>query len=143
MSWFLTGTNSLFAQVSDTAVYIRQIILDKNNYIGKPFSALAKDLKIKIRSFCGFAIPRDINKETRTFFGFIDPATDDDFPGLLIYWQYPLDAKRSDLLWEQAGIGHWTLDAADFYNNAIIRNISYLGELVDNNGDKLPTSIAY
>jgi hypothetical protein len=62
---------------------------------------------------------------------------DFSFPGLLIYWQYPLDAKKSRLLWQQADRGHWTVDAADFYNNAIIDDISYLGELVSNHGVRL------
>ena len=137
ISVFILHSTCLKAQVTDTAVYIQQILLNKNNYIGKPFSVLEKDLKIKIKQFNPYAdIHWDQTKETSTFMGFIKPVKMEDFsfPGLLIYWQPYLDYKKSDSLWDRNDGGNWTPEVSSFYSAGVISDISFLGQLQDKKG---------
>ncbi|WP_447641021.1 MULTISPECIES: hypothetical protein [Chitinophagaceae] len=81
--------NQLKAQVADTAAYLKQIVAQKSQYIGKPFSTLARDLKIQIKYFTPYAdIHYDISKETGTSMRFIVPNTAEDFslPRIIISW---------------------------------------------------------
>ena len=137
ISVFILHSTCLKAQVADTAVYIQQILLNKNNYIGKPFSVLEKDLKIKIKQFDPFAdIHWDQTKETSTFMGFIKPVKMEDFsfPGLVIFWQPYLDHKKAWNLFINTNKGDWTSEVSSFYSAGVIRDISFLGQLQDKKG---------
>ena len=126
--FFLVKSSYTKAQVTDTLTYLQQIVANKNNYIGKPFSTLEKDLQIRAKSFCPYAdITYDISKETSTFIGFINPITMEDFsfPGLIIYWQPYLNHKTADSLYTKAG-GGWTPEVDSFYSSGIIKDIRIL-----------------
>jgi len=112
------------AQVPDTSAYIQQIIANKNNYIGKPFSTLSKDLQIQIKYFNPFA-SFDFRKETATLFQFIKPVTMADFsePIMDIEWSPYLNMKVSDSLWDKNDGGGWTSEVAAFYSTGIIKDI--------------------
>jgi len=135
ISVFILHSTCLKAQVADTGVYIQQILANKSNYIGKPFSVLEKSLSIKVKQFNPFAdIHWDQTKETSTFMGFINPVTDEDFsfPGLVIYWQPYLNHKRADSLYAKTDGGSWTPEVSSFYSAGVINDISFLGDTTRN-----------
>ena len=119
---------SQVTNVPDTLVYLKTIESNKANYIGKPFSVLLKDLKIKIRFFSPFAsLPYNKTKETSTSFCFYFPLTEDEiyliYPCLEIYWQIPLDALRSSYLYSHYHEVGWNATIASFYKKGIIADI--------------------
>ena len=135
ISVFILHSTCLKAQVTDTAVYIQQILLNKSNYIGKPFSVLEKDLKVKLKCFILDAgIHWDQTKETSTSMWFIKPTKMEDFsfPRLRIYWQPYLDYKKSDSLWDRNDGGNWTPEADSFYSLGIIKDIGFSGDTTRN-----------
>lgn len=117
------------AQVPDTLAYLNSIVANKAQYIGQPFSILKNNLQIQIKFFSPFAsISYDKSKETSTSFSFYFPQIGiNDFyltyPKLEIYWQIPLNASQSDILWEANNGGGWSTSVANFYANGLIADI--------------------
>jgi len=114
--------------VPDTLAYLQTIVANKAHYVGKPFSVLMDSLKIQIKFFTPFAsLPYNKKKETSTSFSFYLSQTSDDFyltyPKLEIYWQTPLNAQQSDVLWESNNGGGWSAAVAALYSTAIIADI--------------------
>ncbi|MCB0716600.1 MAG: hypothetical protein KDC06_11375 [Chitinophagaceae bacterium] len=121
-------TKTTQAQVPDTLAYLQSIELNKANYIGQPFSVLFNNLQIQTKYFYSYAnIHYDKNKETATKFAFYFPQTAEDLymtsPSLKIYWQTPLNANQSGLLWGNNDGGGWNTNVYNFYKNAIIKDI--------------------
>lgn len=116
------------ANLSDTLSYLKTIVDDKANYIGKPFSVLLNNLQIQIKHFSPIAdINEDKNKETATFFSFYFPQSADEiyltYPCLRVSWQTSLNAAISRSLYKTNNGGGWTQAVVDFYKNAIIADI--------------------
>ncbi len=116
------------AGVPDTLAYLQTIVANKTQYIGQPFSVLYDNLQIQIKFFTPFgAIHYDKNKETSTSYAFYYPHTTDDhylsYPRLEIYWQTPLDANQSSLLWKNNNFGEWSAAIYTFYKDAIITDV--------------------
>jgi hypothetical protein len=114
--------------VPDTLTYLQSIVTNKAQFIGQPFSKLMDSLKIKIRYFHPRrSITYNINKETSTRFAFYFPSAADDlyltYPSLEVYWQPYLDARLSDILWENNNAGGWVSAVATFYRPGIIVDI--------------------
>lgn len=128
---FIILTKVTIAQsygVPDTLLYLQTIVANKSQYIGQPFSFLCNNLQVQIKSFSPFpGIPSNKNKETSTSFSFYLPQTGlDDFyltyPKLEIYWQVPLNAYQSGILFRNSG-GAWNSNIYDFYKNGNISDI--------------------
>ena len=116
------------AQNIDTLTYLRNIVANKNQYIGHPFHELADTMQLQIRFFSPFgAVHHNKNKETSTSFSFYFPLNDSDFylsfPKLEIYWQPQLDAVQSWILFRNNNGGGWSPDVLNFYSNGIIADI--------------------
>lgn len=114
--------------VPDTLAYLNSIVLNKNNYIGQPFSVLSNNLQIQIKFFSPFAaIHHKKNMETSTSFAFYFPLNENQiyltYPSLEIYWQPYLNASQSSILYSQFDGGGWSSAVYDFYKNAIIADI--------------------
>ncbi len=127
----LTHVKQTNAQVLDTVAYIKTIIANKNQYVGKPFSVLLKDLKINIKYFSPFAgIHYDISKETSTSFWFIKPSlsrmSDFSAPRLDISWNPYLNNDNAMSLWKRVD-GDWTSESTGFYQGGIVSDIMLLG----------------
>lgn len=85
-------------------------------------------LKIQIKHFWpNRSIVYDITKEPSTQFSFYFPQSADEayltYPCLEIYWQTPLNASQSDVLWKSNNGGGWSSAVAVFYASAIISDI--------------------
>ncbi len=113
--------------VPDTLAYLQTIVANKAQYIGQPFSTLIDNLQIQIKHFIPFAsISYDKTKETSTSFSFYVKVQGDYYslyPLLEIYWQQPLNATQSDVIWTNNNGGGWSSAGASFYANGIIRDI--------------------
>jgi hypothetical protein len=114
--------------VPDTLSYLQTIVANKTNYVGQPFSKLMNDLQIQIKYFSPFAsLPYNRFKETSTSFAFYFPRNADEiyliYPHIEIYWQTPLNAAQSDILWTNNNGGGWSVAVANFYANAIVSDI--------------------
>lgn len=114
--------------VPDTLVYLQTIVANKSQYVGHPFAILLNNLQIQVKFFFPFAkFSYDKTKETSTSFSFYFPQTSDDiyltYPHLEIYWQIPLNANQSSLLYTQYRSVGWNSVVANFYANAIISDI--------------------
>ncbi|MCB0740829.1 MAG: hypothetical protein R2796_10540 [Chitinophagaceae bacterium] len=113
--------------VPDTLAYLHNLVANKSQYIGQPFSLLKSSLQIQIKYFQPFAaIHYDKNKETSTSFSFYFPNNVDElyltFPKIEIYWQPYLDIVQSlGIAYGNRGI--WSPVAEAFYANAIIADI--------------------
>ncbi len=112
--------------VPDTLAYLQNIVANKSQYIGQPFSVLYNNLQIQVKFFSPFAaIHHDKNKETSTSFSFYFPQTADDmyltYPKLRISWQLHLDINQSLNLYNLNDGG--TTPVYNFYKNAIIADI--------------------
>lgn len=115
----------------DTLLYLKGIVGNKANYIGKPFSVLLNDLQIQIKRFSPISgLSRDISKETETLFSFYFPQSIDEFhltrPCLRVSWQPYLNATTSTNLFVKHNGGGWVQEVIDFYANAIIEDIDIL-----------------
>lgn len=113
--------------VPDTLVYLKNIVANKTQYIGKPFSVLLADLQIQIKHFMpNTDIIHDISKETSTSFGFYFPQNSDEmylaYPRLRITWQTPLDITLSDII-RNNNRGSWNQSSNLLYSNSIIADI--------------------
>ena len=114
------------AQVLDTSIYINQIVSNKNLYIGKSFSYLEQNLKIKLKFFTPLpSFSYDKTKETNTTFGFLNPVSPEDFsfPRIYITWMQPLNATTSMDLYGKYDGGMWAPELSTFYGGAIIKDI--------------------
>jgi len=129
----LLSNKSLKAQsvgVSDTLAYLKAIEANKSQYVGKPFSLLQDSLKIGIKFFSPFAANTAyIDRETSTSFAFYFPQSSGDhylsYPRLEIDWQYPLNARESNVLFDNSN-GAWTSTTIFFYSIGIIANIKVI-----------------
>lgn len=113
--------------VPDTLVYLKNIVSNKTQYIGKPFSVLLADLQIQIKHFMpNTDIIHDISKETSTSFGFYFPHNSEEmylaYPRLRITWQTPLDITLSDII-RNNNRGSWNQSSNLLYSNSIIADI--------------------
>ncbi|MCB0714489.1 MAG: hypothetical protein R2796_06600 [Chitinophagaceae bacterium] len=116
------------AQVTDTLAYLQNIVANKAQYVGQPFSVLYNNLQIQIKFFSPVAaIHYDKNKETSTSVAFYFPQTAEDmyltYPCLRIYWQPYLNAVQSSILYSQYDGGEWNATIYNFYKNGIILDI--------------------
>ncbi|RZL42659.1 MAG: hypothetical protein EOP00_23260 [Pedobacter sp.] len=114
--------------VPDTLLYLQNIVTNKSEYIGRPFSTLLDSLKIEIRHFSrNMDIVHDVTKESSTSFGFYFPLTSEEiylsYPRLRILWQIPVNANQSKILYNGNNGGGWTSTVSSFYASAIIANI--------------------
>ncbi len=129
LSFFLfTHVATTKAQVPDTLAYLQNIVNNKSTYVGMPFSTLMNNLQIQIKFFSPFpSLPYDKTKETSTDFGFYLSTSNEDYyltyPRLEIYWQTPLNANQSYIIWNNNNGGGWAANAIAFYNSAIIADI--------------------
>lgn len=103
--------------ITDTLAYLKQFIVNKQKYIGKPFSVLHKDLKISIVGCLG-ASSRYMNQEGTTTFWFGKrPQAGQLTPtNLMIEWESkPFhDLFLSKMLSKN---GRWTARADSLYNS--------------------------
>ncbi|HQW83398.1 MAG TPA: hypothetical protein PK987_03000 [Ferruginibacter sp.] len=110
---------------TDTLTVIQNIVNNKAQYIGQPFSVLLNQLPIQIKYYFP-ARPyfRSRNKEHATTFSFYFRQNPDElyktYPRLLIYWQTYLTASMS--LYNQTN-GAWTSSVVSRYSQAIISDI--------------------
>ena len=117
--------------MSDTIAYIQQIVANKEKYIGKSFSVLAKDLKLPVMSSCG-AIGKYLNREESTVFFFRKIVTFPDIwipsHGLSIYWQPPYNDLFLPLRLSPSG--NWNDKTDSLYNSGkyIIADIDEYGK---------------
>ena len=122
---FVLNSKSLLAQQTrrDTLNYLQQVVENKANYIGKPFSVLKKDIKLEIKSFSPFGAANRY-EETSTTFYFKHPKKQEDFsyPQLIITWTSPLDMRMSDSLFFK-NHRKWDSEIESFYAPAIIADI--------------------
>jgi hypothetical protein len=112
----------------DTLAYLKSIVANKANYVGRPFSALLNDLQIQIKFFSPFeGKSQDKSKETSTKFGFYFPQSADEnyltYPCLRIAWSPYLNADMSGGLYTKYDGGGWQQEVIDFYSSAIITDI--------------------
>lgn len=127
----ILSTSQLKAQnqgVPDTLIYLQTIVANKSKFIGKLFSVLRDSLKLEIRYFDPKSnIVYDISKETSTRFGFYFDINADElyltYPSLEIFWQTPLNATQSNVIWNNNNGGGWSTSAIQFYSPGIIRDI--------------------
>lgn len=124
-----TNVNAQTSGVPDTLSYLQTIVTNKAQYVGQPFSVLYNALQIQVKFFSPFAsLPYAKNKETSTSFSFYFPTDSlNDFyltyPKLEMFWQSPLNAAQSDLIWQTNSGGGWNINSYNFYKNAIIADI--------------------
>ncbi len=114
--------------VPDTLAYLNTVVLNKNNYIGQPFSVLYNNLQIQIKFFNPYAaIHYDMNKETSTTLSFYYSLTEEDYhltyPRLEVFWQIPQNINQSLALWKKNKWGWWDTAVYNLYKNAIIKDI--------------------
>lgn len=127
LSAFINKADAQNNGLPDTLVYLQNIVTNKSNYIGRPFSVLLNDLQIQIKFFSPFGIiPYDKTKETSTSFAFYFPNSALDhylsYPRLRISWQPYLDNIYSNSLHDQFN-GGWVPTVISYYSNAIISDI--------------------
>jgi hypothetical protein len=113
---------------TDTLAYLKSIVANKANYVGRPFSTLLNDLQIQIKFFSPFeGKSQDKSKETSTKFGFYFPQSADEiyltYPCLRIAWSPYLNADISGGLYTKYDGGGWQQEVIDFYSSAIIADI--------------------
>lgn len=129
----LISSAKLNAQVPDTLVYLQNIIANKTQFIGHPFSKLFDSLNLNIQ--IKYFHPRrgaisNSNKEMYTAFAFYYPAIAEDvyltYPCLEIHWQTPLNANQSFLLFNSNGGGQWNVSVYNYYKSVIIKDIGIL-----------------
>ena len=116
------------AQVPDTLAYLQNIVANKSQYVGQPFSVLYNNLQIQVKHFWpNTSIHYAKNKEISTQFAYYFPLSQEDiyltYPCIEIYWQTPLNANQSGLLWGNNNGGGWSTAVYNFYKNAIIADI--------------------
>ncbi|HRD58836.1 MAG TPA: hypothetical protein PK504_12350 [Ferruginibacter sp.] len=123
------SVNAQSGGVTDTLSYLQTIVANKAQYIGHPFSVLYNSLQIQVKFFSPFAsIPYAKHKETSTSFSYYFPTDSlNDFyltyPKLEIFWQTPLNANLSDVIWQNNNGGGWNTNSYNFYKDAIITNL--------------------
>lgn len=125
---FFTQKTKAQTGVPDTLVYLQNIVANKAQYIGQPFSLLNNSLQIEIKYFFPFGgIHYDMKKETHTSFAFYFPNNSDElyltFPKIIVYWQTPLNMTLSDNI-RGANRGRWDTSSVALYGNAIIKDIT-------------------
>ena len=112
----------------DTLAYLKSIVSNKANYVGRPFSTLLTDLQIQIKFFSPFAgKSQDKSKETSATFSFYFPQSVDEiyltYPCISITWSPYLNADISRGLYKKYNGGGWQQEVIDFYSSAIIADI--------------------
>jgi len=117
--------------IPDTLAYMKTIVANKAQFIGKPFSVLYDSLKIQIKFFSPFAhITYNIYKETATRFGFYFPLSVDDmyltYPLLRISWQPYLDIQQARTMYNTNNGGGWSSDVLSHYATGIIADIKVI-----------------
>ncbi|MCB0710294.1 MAG: hypothetical protein KDC15_12990 [Chitinophagaceae bacterium] len=122
----LLYAKSSSAQI-DTSAVIQNIVNNKSQFIGQPFSILYNQLPIQIKYY--FPWPnfnRNRYQEPSTSFSFYFPQNTGEsfltYPGLRIYWHPFLNRSQSVALYTQ-GRGAWTSAVALHYGSAIISDI--------------------
>jgi hypothetical protein len=113
---------------TDTLAYLKSIVANKANYVGRPFSALLTDLQIQIKYFCPIGgLSQDKSKETHSMFSFYFPQSVEEiylsYPYLSITWSPYLNADISHGLYKKYDGGGWQQEVIDFYSSAIIADI--------------------
>ena len=123
-------SGKLFGQLPDTTAYLENIVKNKAQYIGKPFSALEKDLKIRIIGYTPIEeTPMDISKEGSTVLIFGNPNKKTNFSEyflFVIFWKEPLNMNEVDTYYKKYHNYDWTDEIEEHYKNGIIRNIEVL-----------------
>ena len=123
-------SGKLFGQVPDTTAYLENIVKNKAQYIGKPFSTLEKDLKIRIIGYNPLTqTPMDISKEGSTvlIFGNLNKNTNfSEYFLFVIYWKSPLNMNETRAYFEKYHNYDWKDEIEEHYKNGIIRNIEVL-----------------
>ena len=127
-SAFVKNADAQSPGVQDTLVYLKSIVANKSQYIGKPFSVVLNSLQIQIKYFSPReSIHYDKNKETSTLFSFYFPKNSEEiyliYPSLEIYWKPYLNAVQSELLYSQCQNVGWSPAVAAFYENALISDM--------------------
>ncbi len=117
--------------VTDTLAYLKNIVNNKAQYIGQPFSALMNTLQIQIKFFSPLAsTPYDKTKETSTSFSFYFPQTAEEiyltYPILEVYWQPHLNANQSRVYYNNYNGGGWNATVNSFYSSGIIADIKVI-----------------
>ena len=127
----VVSSSSLYAQKKDsswrdTLNHLQYLVVNKQRYIGKPFSLLEKDLEFKIKKFIPIhGLFQNKNAETVTTFYLIDVKRERDysFPQLLVTWKPYLNGKISDSLFFKDH-GKWSRYSDSLYSSQIIGDIS-------------------
>ena len=120
--------------VKDTIGYLKKMEALKADYVGQPFSKLLNDLKMNIVYFCPMATDlRDIAKEPQTVFRFARPnlISISSSPSMVIFWQSYVNSDQSLEIADSGIFGKWTDVAKTHYQNAIVRDISIMGDGTD------------
>jgi hypothetical protein len=107
--------------------YLQNIIGNKSQFTGRPFSAFMESLRVAIRYFYPYAgMPYNGGKETSTLFAFYFPenATQLEmiYPCLEVCWEPFLNASHSLDLYNNTG-GKWSQNASSFYEKGTISDI--------------------
>ena len=107
---------------------MQQIVVNKANYIGKPFFVLEQDLKLKIKNFSSIGKEAHKNEATSTIFRFrsIREQGDRFYPRLKIFWKEPyLSLIKSDSIYmrDRKNIGVWDREAESLYRSCVIEDI--------------------
>lgn len=123
---FIVYSEGVKAQ-TDTLSILQNIITNKANYIGQPFSVLLNQLSLEIKYFSpSRANSNNRYKEPSTQFSFYFPWNPGELyrtrPCLRIYWQPYLNRTTSMSLFSQAK-GAWSSAVASHYTSQIIQNI--------------------
>ena len=114
---------------TDTLGYLQNIVSNKANYIGHPFSTLQSNMQIQIKHFWPNAsLSYDRTKETSTQFAFYFPQNAEEiyltYPCLEISWQPYLNKSESNITRQSNNHrGQWNSAAASLYANCIIADI--------------------
>jgi len=113
----------------DTAAFITSILANKNHYIGKPLNTLLLDLSIPVKRFTTAGSHKDITISTDITIKFYNSTEIDrkfakkqDPFSLIVVWEKPLDAKKTDSI-ALKSLYRWTPEVEAYFNRQIVGDI--------------------
>lgn len=121
----LLSLQTINAQQIDTLTYVKQFEINKNNYIGKPFSILLNDMtKISPKTVWMTTNPSNMNniKESRFKFTTKEKSFKNAVT-LLITWKDFVPFKDIEYLSKKNKF-YFTSEEKNFYGTKIIQDIS-------------------
>ncbi len=115
--------------VTDTLLYLNNIVANKSHFIGQPFSRLKDSLQLQVKYFSpNSAKVSNTKKETSTHFAFYYPQTASEmyltYPHLIVYWETCPNADQSRAIYNSTN--GWSTTSEAFYSNYIIKDLQIL-----------------